>query len=347
MSWRSWRPYVPVAVRRARAYKKMQELRKKGLDVQPVDIEGRKIARSFWGQAWCQHLESFSDYQNRLPRGRTYVRNGSVCHLEIAKGQVKAMVMGSKLYNVTIAIETLVPKRWADVKKRCTGKISSLVELLQGKLSSHVMEVVTDRDTGLFPTPGEIRLRCDCPDWAVMCKHVAAALYGVGARLDERPELLFLLRGVDHEELISADVGLASTPGKTKSSRKRIADDALADVFGIEMAEEQAPPARNVQGAKGKTRSKKRSRSSKQKAARTRRSAASNRPPTGRAVARLRAKFGMSRSEFATLLGVSTPTIGNWEKRRGKLNLQSRTFAAWNAAKRLTKRQAWRKLERQ
>jgi uncharacterized Zn finger protein len=215
----------------------MEKLRKKGLNIQPVEIEGGKIARTFWGKAWCDHLESFSDYDNRLPRGRTYVRNGSVCHLDIAKGEVNAMVSGSELYKVRVSIKTLARKRWVDVKNRCAGQIGSLLELLQGRLSKNVMAVVTDRKKGLFPMPREISLRCNCPDWASMCKHVAAVLYGVGARLDESPELLFLLRGADHEELISTEVGVATAAGATKSGRKRIADDALADVFGIEMSE--------------------------------------------------------------------------------------------------------------
>ena len=188
-----WRPYVSVAERRRRAAKKMDALRKKGVDVQPVVIEGRKIAKSFWGEAWCGHLESFSDFENRLPRGRSYVRNGSVCHLAVAKGRIEAKVSGSELYNVKVAVKTLPGKQWSAIKRRCSGQIGSLLELLQGRLSDHVMAVVTDRQDGLFPAPKEISFECSCPDWAVMCKHVAAVLYGVGARLDARPELLFLL----------------------------------------------------------------------------------------------------------------------------------------------------------
>ena len=167
-----------------RAMKKMDALRKKGVDIQPVEIDGRKIAKTFWGEAWCDHLESFSDFENRLPRGRTYVRNGSVCHLAIAKGQIEAKVSGSELYNVKVDIKTLPGKKWTAIKGRCSGQIGSLLELLQGRLSDHVMEVVTDRKEGLFPLPGEMSFKCSCPDWAVMCKHVAAVLYGVGARLD-------------------------------------------------------------------------------------------------------------------------------------------------------------------
>jgi uncharacterized Zn finger protein len=213
----------------------MDALRKKGVDIQPVVIEGRKIAKTFWGEAWCDHLESFSDYANRLPRGRTYVRNGSVCHLEVNQGEVLAKVAGSELYNLRIQIKTLPAKKWSVIKERCAGQIGSLLELLQGKLSDHVMQVVTDRNEGLFPLPGEISLKCDCPDWAVMCKHVAAVLYGVGARLDQQPELLFKLRGVDHEELIAADAEAAMSAATSRGTSKRLADGELSDVFGIDL----------------------------------------------------------------------------------------------------------------
>jgi uncharacterized Zn finger protein len=247
MSWYDWKPYVPVSVRRARAVKKVEKLRKKGIDITPVAIAGRKIAKTFWGEAWCDHLESFSDYANRLPRGRTYVRNGMVCHLAIGKGSIDAMVSGSRLYTVKITIHTLPREKWMEVKTRCAGQIGSLLELLEGRLSKSVMSVVTDRNKGLFPLPKEIRLECSCPDWAVMCKHVAAVLYGVGARLDEYPELLFLLRGVDHDELIDAEVGVTAAAGKTKGDRKLIAEDALADVFGIEISDAEGPVAAKVE----------------------------------------------------------------------------------------------------
>ena len=357
MSWYDWKPYVPVAVRRARALKEVKKLRKKGLDIKPVTIEGRKIAKTFWGQAWCDHLESFSDYENRLPRGRTYVRNGSVCHLDIAKGNIEAMVSGSELYKVKVAIKTLPRKKWKAVQKRCAGKIGSLLELLEGRLSNNVMSVVTDRNKGLFPLPGEISLQCSCPDWAVMCKHVAAVLYGVGARLDEHPELLFLLRGVDHEALISAQVGVATAAAVTKGSQRRIEDDALADVFGIEMSQEVTPAKTKHSAHRKKTASK---RTTKRKAQtvkkttpakktsagakRASKTVSSHRPATGKAVAALRAKFGMSQSQFASLLGVSAASVGNWEKKPGTLSLQARTLDAWTTAKGLTKRQAWRRL---
>ena len=230
-----WGPYVPVAQRRRNAMKKMDALRKKGVHIQPVTIEGRKIARSFWGEAWCEHLESFSDFENRLPRGRTYVRNGSVCHLAVAQGEIKAKVSGSELYDVKVSIKTLRPAKWTAIKGRCSGQIGSLLELLQGRLSDHVMEVVTDRQEGLFPLPGEMSFHCSCPDSARMCKHIAAVLYGVGARLDSKPELLFTLRGVDHEELIAADAEKAVAAATSRGKSKRLAAGDIGDVFGIEI----------------------------------------------------------------------------------------------------------------
>lgn len=252
MAWYGygWRPYVSVATRRAQARKKMDALRKKGVDIQPVVIEGRKIAKTFWGEAWCDHLESYSDYANRLPRGRTYVRNGSVCHLEINQGEILAKVSGSELYNLRIQIKTLPEKKWSAIKERCAGQVGSLLELLQGKLSDHVMQVVTDRNEGLFPSPAEISLKCDCPDWAVMCKHVAAVLYGVGARLDERPELLFKLRGVDHEELIAADAEAVVSAATSRGTSKRLEGGELADVFGIELDTSEAAAAANAPAKK-------------------------------------------------------------------------------------------------
>jgi uncharacterized Zn finger protein len=200
----------------------------------PVEVAGRVIAATFWGKAWCDNLESYSDFENRLPRGRTYVRNGSVVDLEIETGKVTALVCGSNLYRISINIRPLALARWKKIKAHCGGQIGSLVELLQGRLSRGVMEIVTGREFGLFPPPGEIDMSCSCPDWAEMCKHVAATLYGVGCRLDHEPELLFKLRGVDHLDLIAqagSPVAKSIAAGKTKT----IAPDRLADVFGIEL----------------------------------------------------------------------------------------------------------------
>lgn len=229
-----WPRYVSVAERQQKAARKVARMKKAGQSVSPVEIEGRKIAKSFWGEAWCKNLEAYSDYSNRLPRGRTYVRNGSVIDLQIEAGCVRALVSGTDLYTVEIEIKRLTKKKWKEIKGKCAGEIGSLVELLQGSLSQSVMEIVTRKDEGLFPAPREITLNCSCPDWATMCKHVAATLYGVGARLDHSPELLFTLRGVDPTEMVEAALDQPMANGKTRKARV-LETDELSSVFGVDI----------------------------------------------------------------------------------------------------------------
>ena len=230
-----WRPYVPVAMRRRHAAQTIAKLQRSGRVISPVAIEGRKIARTFWGESWCRNLEAYSDYANRLPRGRTYVRNGSVIDLRIQPGRVQALVSGSSVYEVKIEITRLARKRWTAIKSQCAGQIDSMIELLQGAISRGVMAVVTRKGGGLFPAPKDIALSCSCPDWATMCKHVAAVLYGVGARLDHQPEMLFTLRGVEPVELIAAAV--TDVPTTRKSGRRRLLKtEDMSSVFGIDLA---------------------------------------------------------------------------------------------------------------
>jgi uncharacterized Zn finger protein len=262
----AWRPYVSVAEKRRQAEREMAKLKKRGQSITPVKIEGRTIAKSFWGQAWCTNLERYSDYESRLPRGRSYVRNGSVVDLQIAKGEVTAMVAGSDLYRINIAISPVKASRWKAICRDCAGTIDSLVELLQGRLAKGVMDRVCREGDGLFPSPGEIKLSCSCPDWADMCKHVAAALYGIGARLDERPRLLFVLRGVDENELI-ARAGMDLPLSKATPHAAKVLDhDDVAALFGLEMAEtasfdtpaapERPQRTKAAKGGKGRAESK-------------------------------------------------------------------------------------------
>ena len=193
------------------------------------------------------------------------------------------------------------------MRLQCAGQIGSMLELLQGQLSSQVMGIVTEPAKGLFPQPREIKLHCDCPDWADMCKHVSAVLYGVGARLDEKPELLFKLREVDHEELISAELDLqAATTGQGK--RRRLVKGDLSNIFGIDIAEATTPDTTTATSQEREFR------------------------PTGAAVARLRMQLGMTRSQFAGLIRVSPGTVANWERKGGRLKLQKRTLEALTRA---------------
>lgn len=237
-----WAPYVPVAERRRQAQRAVAKLSKKGHPVAPVTIEGRKIATTFWGRAWCDNMESYRDYESRLPRGRSYVRNGSVVDLQVAPGRVTAMVSGSELYSVTIIVKETVRSQWQAICRDCAGGIDSLVELLQGRLSKGVMERLCRQQGGLFPRPSDIRFSCNCLDHASMCKHVAAALYGIGARLDHRPELLFRLRAVDETGLIAGIDKALPLSTQRREAGKLLETDDVSALFGLEIAQSSIAP---------------------------------------------------------------------------------------------------------
>ena len=230
------KPYVSVAARRRRPRAKLAKLQKKGRTISPVVIEGRTIARTFWGKAWCDNLERYSDYANRLPRGRTYVRNGSVVDLQIAPGRSRRSSAARTMYEVKVTVGAGREARWNAICKDCAGAIDSLVELLQGRFSKGVMARLCQQKTGLFPSPTDINFTCSCPDWASMCKHVAAVLYGIGARLDQQPELLFTLRKVDQQDLIANAGADLAKKGRRPAGAKVLASDDLSEMFGIEMA---------------------------------------------------------------------------------------------------------------
>ena len=259
-----WRPYVSVAERRLEALRKMDVRRKKGHSVSPVMIQGRTIVSTFWGKAWCDNLERYSDFANRLPRGRTYVRNGSVIDLQISSGEIKALVSGSEIYEVAVKVAPVTKARWRSICKDCAGAIDSLIELLQGRLSTGVMERICQQNAGLFPSPKEIKLSCSCPDWAEMCKHVAAVLYGIGARLDKQPELFFRLHGVDEKELIvHADAALPLAK-KGPAAAKVLGGKDLSELFGLDMAQSatartgpSVPAPAKVKRVKARSRSRK------------------------------------------------------------------------------------------
>ena len=300
----SFKPYIPVAKRREQAIRKIEKLRKKGLVVQPIQINGKKIATTFWGKSWCEHIESFHDYENRLSRGRTYVRNGSVCHLSIEQGLITGIVAGSDVYNVKITVTSLLTTTWNNIKKTCLGKISSLLDLVSGKLTNGVMDVVCDRAKGIFPSLKEIKLSCDCPDYATMCKHIAAVLYGVGARLDLQPEQLFKLRGVNYEDLVDLKTAISDVTSNNKTKHRLIADPSLSKIFNIELLGEKSNNTTKTSSVSNKKR-------------------ADLSSFTGIDVSNARKKLKLSYVAFAKKLGVSATTVSRWENRgRAKLGLK-------------------------
>ena len=232
---------------RRKAEKKLKELRKKKPDIRPIVIEGRKIAKTWWGISWNTNLERYADYSNRIGRGRSYVRNGSVLDLHINQGKVKSLVQGtrSKPYSVDITINRIGETQWKQITSTCEGELESLQELLMGHFPKALGEIFTAKGTGLFPSPKEIKFSCSCPDWASMCKHVAAVLYGIGARLDKDPKLFFTLRDVEVNELISQAVEEKTKELLRKAEKKsdRVIDEVdISEVFGIELEDKEPSP---------------------------------------------------------------------------------------------------------
>ncbi len=240
MSWGDYYPRKPsVASQRAAAREMAAALKKKDKAVEPVVIEGRTIVQTFWGKAWCTNLEAYHDFANRLPRGRSYVLNEAVVDLRIEAGAIQARLMGTELYHIDITIDPLPAKAWSKFKKDTAGQISSAIALLKGELPGDVLKRIVDLESGLFPSPKEITMYCDCPDSARMCKHIAASMYGVGHRLDTQPALLFKLRGVDSAELLQQAISVGSG-GKSGSTKPKVSDKHLEDIFGVKIVKKTA-----------------------------------------------------------------------------------------------------------
>jgi len=239
--WRFPR-YVSVAEKKAKAARKLKKLKKKNPAIQPIVLESSAIAKTWWGKSWNLNLERYADYSNRIGRGRSYVRHGAVLDLQISAGQVKSLVQGSrtKPYTVIIKIKGITKNIWKNMKAACAGKLDSLPELLNGKFPKALEEVFTAQGRGLFPSPKEIDFDCSCPDWAYMCKHVAATLYGIGTRLDDDAGLFFKLRKVKIDDLIQQtlkDQSYKLLEKAEKMSSGKIAESDLSDMFGIDMEE--------------------------------------------------------------------------------------------------------------
>jgi len=234
--------YVSKAEKIRKAEQALKKLRKKGVSLDPVTVDGRVIAKSWWGKAWVDNLERYSDYENRLPRGRSYVRSGAVLDLKIKQGAITALVTGSRStpYKITVTITSLDKKRLSALQKKSMSSLDSLHLLLSGEFPADLKNDFFKQGSGLFPTPKEIKLNCSCPDWADMCKHVAAALYGAAVRLDEKPELFFLLRGIDVNSFIGkaiADEGRKMAKKAAKKTARTLSLDEMQmeALFGISL----------------------------------------------------------------------------------------------------------------
>jgi uncharacterized Zn finger protein len=246
----SWYYYEDTRAIKAELQREIAKRKKRGERFEPLTVPAgsRKLAHTFWGKAWCDHLESHSDYEYRLPRGRSYLRQGNVYNLAIEPGVITAAVAGSALYEVRVTIQPLAKAAWKSLKKDCAGQVSSLLDLLAGRLGDGMLRAIADPARGLFPKPKEIHLSCSCPDYADMCKHVAAVLYGVGVKLDSAPDLFFVLRSVDPSELLAKTA--REELDRAQGADTALAGEDLSALFGIDLAAPETPPARPRKRAK-------------------------------------------------------------------------------------------------
>lgn len=188
------------------------------------------LCKSFWGRTWCRHLDSFSHWEQRLPRGRRILRSGNVYGLTVEPGLIHAYVASDDLYEVRISVTPMNDELWEKITKSAGSQAFSLLDLWEGRLSDTLLEVLTCREDGLFPQPGDVRICCQCMDWADVCDHGAAVLYGTGILFENTPELLFRLRGIDPAQLRK------NTPLPTPDDHNNILQEKdLSDVFGIEI----------------------------------------------------------------------------------------------------------------
>lgn len=255
-------PYVSVAERKAQAAKLVAKLKKKDKHIRPVIVKSKiKIAHTFWGMAWCKNIETYRDMDYRLERGRSYVRTGAIVDLRISEKKVVAQVSGANLYQVSIDFKPLSKASWRRFVSKCSDEIASLVDLLGGKVPSKVSQLITDHKHGLFPTSNEIQFDCNCPDYANCCKHIAAALYGIGVHFDADPMLFFLLRGQDPKDLITKASKDISQAGKQLESTSE-----MEDLFGIEIADSprEKTPEKKLATKKKKSTTKKKSKTKKE-----------------------------------------------------------------------------------
>ncbi|GEP42152.1 SWIM zinc finger family protein [Brevifollis gellanilyticus] len=236
-----WWQYEDAQERKEKIQKQIAKRKKRGerFEALAAPAGKQKLCTTFWGQAWCRNLESYQDYETRLPRGRSYLRQGNVYNLEMEPQSIRAVVAGSELYETSVSIQALPKARWQEIVEASAGEVGSMLDLLAGRLGDGLMRVLTDTERGLFPKPKEIRFDCSCPDHADMCKHVAAVLYGVGVLLDTKPELLFTLRGVDQAELLSH--ASSATITDLSVGDGDLAGTDLSALFGIELGDLEVP----------------------------------------------------------------------------------------------------------
>ena len=203
---------------------RLAEYLAEGEELHPVVNKTRKLAKNFWGSAWMKQLALCESGGMCLAPGRTLLRHACVLHVDIQPGSISALVSAEEVFEVELKLESLDEERLERLAATCSGHIDSLLSLMQGKVDEAVLLQLCHPENGLLPTPEDWRMHCTCPDWAEPCPHAAAAIYAAGCLIDEKPELLFTLRGIQPEALLSA-------PAPTNE----IDADKLSAMFGIDL----------------------------------------------------------------------------------------------------------------
>lgn len=157
------------------------------------------FGQTWWGEKWLAALSRI-DFSNRLPRGRTYARNGSVKDISFRHNRIHARVKGTRPspYQINIVIPELKPAQKEFLIKEILKNPLILSGLLNKELPKELHRLAHDADIKLFPsTWRDLTMECSCPDWAVPCKHLAAVVYIISSEIDKNPFLIFQLKGLD------------------------------------------------------------------------------------------------------------------------------------------------------
>lgn len=78
--------------------------------------------------------------------------------------QTKAVKALKGTTKVAITIDKLPDEKWQDITNTCSHRIDSLAQLLEGTFPESLSGTFFHKQYGLFPTPQEIHLSCNCPD---------------------------------------------------------------------------------------------------------------------------------------------------------------------------------------
>lgn len=205
----------------------------------------RPFGLTWWGKAWVDALEHRARLDpNRLGRGRSYARRGSVLDLRVDPGVVSATVQGSRVtpYEVTVRIRAFSGDEWDAVLDVVSAQIGRVAALLDGELPPEVVDDAQAAGLELLPDAGEVKTACNCPDFAVPCKHSAAVCFLIADALDEDPFVLLLLRGRRRDELMSALRSRRSAGGDVPAVKARPVGVLAKAAFSKEPGPVPLPP---------------------------------------------------------------------------------------------------------